>query len=415
MHDLQLKDLCGWPDLESSASIVRNIKQSLAVSKPGALPAGNWDCYIVQFSTLEAQTGQRTFTRGAANEGNNKGTINATTSNHGGLKVYAVPTGTALDLQTSVVVGTINVGASFLEGASRMISNGFEVINTTAPLNRQGQVTVYRQDQGKAQTQTFTTGTTAFSAVPLRRPPEDIGQAMLLPGSRTWEAEKGAYVVTGFLGQDNPPLFPTYATPAYNLDANDEDSIGTVNTTNVAINNVDNTGGIARVPPTKFHPIHQSGAIFTGLSEETTLTVFNNCYIESFPGPSQPDIVVLATPSAVYDPVALEILSQAMSRLPVGVPSEQNAFGDWFMSAVESVANFVTPVAMALGMPGVAAVSGAAGLAAGAVKNYLAAPSPQSQPRNVQYSRVKVKNKNKNKNKNKRIMNGTEKDVTVRR
>lgn len=402
MHDLQLKELCGWPDLESAASIVRCIKQSLPVSSP--FGAGvTWDCHIVQFQSMDDHSMQR-VTRTAPDGNNIITTLNAGTITGGsGLCVYGTLSGVALDLVTSTFIGKISLAQNYNDGATRLLSTGFEVQNTTAPLNKQGQCTVYRLNQPKAHGATFQhfpggVAGTAFTGSMLRRPPASIAEAMLIPGSRVWKAEDGCYCVTGFLGQDNPPMNPDYNQPVYNVTSNVEDRTDTNNVTDLLIPVPVNTGVRMRFDATKLYPIHMSGAIFSGLSAETTLTLFSNTYIESFPGPAEADILVLATPSAVYDPVALEILSQAMSRLPVGVPAQMNAFGDWFMNAIESVSNFVTPVALALGQPGIAAVSAGIGSGARALGNYLTAPSPQSRPGNqrfVQNSTAVKKRKNK--------------------
>lgn len=420
MHDLQLKDLQGWPDLESSSSVVRCIKQSLPIVKPAAFPVAPWDCYIVQYPTLDDHS-HGVATRTAPDGNNILTSISAATLvEMSGLCVYGVtPSGAAFSPLTATFIGKLTQAKEYLDGASRLISTGFEVVNTTSQLNKQGQVTVFRQNQCHQNSdvlQVCAAGTpgTAFSSSLLRRPPSSTAQAMLLPGSRVWAAEEGCYCVTGFLGQDNPPLNPNYTQDVYNIGASVEDETETNNVTQLFIPEWVTTGTRQRFQATKIMPIHMAGAIFSGVSDETTLTLFQNTYIESFPGPAEPSILVLATPSACYDPVALEILSQAMSRLPVGVPSKMNAFGDWFMSAVESVANFVTPVALALGQPGIAAVSGAIGAGAGGLKNYLAAPSPNSRPQlgYVQNSnRPNNKKKKKKKNKNK----GNETDIVVRR
>ena len=419
MHDLQLKDLMGWPDLESSASIVRCVKQSESISKPGSLAAGNWDCHIFQFQTLDDHT-MKVSTRSGAGEGNNilVSPAGAAFAGGSGLCAYAVPTGTDLDLTTAVLAAQITLGQSYNDGASRLIALGHEVVNTTAPLNKQGSVTSFRLNQPKQNNDTYqfiTQGTnlaqTAFSASIERRPPASIAEAMLLPGSRTWEAAEGVYQVTGFLGQDNPPMNPTYTQPIINKTSATEDRTDMTNVTDVLLPNTSINASRFRFDATKIYPIHSSGCIFTGLSEETTLTMFQNAYIESFPGPAEPEIVVLATPSATYDPVALEILSVAMSRLPVAVPAKMNGFGDWFLSAVESVANFVAPVATALVGPGAGALALGVGKAAGAARNYMAQPSPQNNDRFL-VQRKQIVAKKKNKNKGKRAVQS---DVVLRR
>jgi hypothetical protein len=106
-------------------------------------------------------------------------------------------------------------------------------------------------------------------------------------------------------------------------------------------------------------------------------------YIETFPSINDPGILVLATPSAQYDPVALEIFSRALTCMPIGVPLADNFFGDWFTGVVESVTDYLTPVADLFGLTSVAAISrGASGLAKKYRKEngYVTPPSPMSRP-----------------------------------
>ncbi len=94
----------------------------------------------------------------------------------------------------------------------------------------------------------------------------------------------------------------------------------------------------------RVHPFHQSGAIFTGLSFNTTLTLNLNVYYESFPSMSDPNILALAKPSAIYDPCALELYSRVLQELPVGVPVRENGLGDWFLNAASTAAKYLGPV-----------------------------------------------------------------------
>jgi len=134
-------------------------------------------------------------------------------------------------------------------------------------------------------------------------------------------------------------------------------------------------------PPAMTYPLHMGGAIFTGLSDTTTLTLNVNTFHESFPSPAENDILVLATPSATYDPVALEMFSHSLSSMPVGVPASENGLGDWFLGAVADAAEFLAPLAVALGQPVIGAGLVAGGALARRGQNYLVAPSPQSMPR----------------------------------
>jgi hypothetical protein len=214
---------------------------------------------------------------------------------------------------------------------------------------------------------------------------------MLLPGTRQWKAADGVYIAVPFVGQDNPPLSADYIQPLIQHDGTVEDTVTYVQDAFVA-NNV----GLLSVPTFNDYalttgvitstcvaqhlfPQHQTGAIFTGLSATSTLTLTVNYYLESFPGPAEPGILVLATPSAQYDPVALELFSHCLGTLPVGVPAGDNIMGSWFSDAVNAASTYLGPIASAMGYNGIAkGLKVASSMASG---TYMASQSPQGQPR----------------------------------
>lgn len=378
MHDGRLQHLDGWPDLETSTSVVRCIKQSFSVvSNRGA--AALWDCHIAQFPWMDDLIFNR-WTR--TTQGNRFLDAPAGTFAAGGLGIYGVLAGTPLDISVAGNhIGSLTVANSFSRGPGRIVGIGFEVTNTTSSLAVQGTATVYRQNQSHPLTTTFEAESTpgvygeAFSGSCFTPPPANIAQAMLLPGSRQWHAKDGCYVVQAFVGQDNPPLTVDYTVPVvFPLD----DLCDVQNTTPVFAPAL--IGGFVN-NATKLYPIHMGGAVFTGLSPDTTLTVTLVYYYETFPNLSEQDILVLGTPSAVYDPVALELFSHALCYMPVGVAAYDNAGGDWFegiISILRDVAPIAAPFLGAIN-PGLGAAALAAGGLAGA---YLAPPgNPNRSPK----------------------------------
>jgi len=146
----------------------------------------------------------------------------------------------------------------------------------------------------------------------------------------------------------------------------------TLNTTNLVMprptqSSLDST--TAYYPAVKLDPVHQGGALFAGLSNSTTLTFNTIHYYESFPGLSEPDILVLATPSAEYDSDALNIYSHSLGTMPVGVKVGENGLGDWFAGIVSKIGGFLAPF---LG-PVLGTV---AQVGAGMANQYLASQSP---------------------------------------
>jgi hypothetical protein len=186
---------------------------------------------------------------------------------------------------------------------------------------------------------------------------------MLLQGSRQWQASEGCYVVGAFSSEENPAFGISQAIPIMNTGAT-ESTEGAANNYNVYAPRIERTfasfSGLAApyqnfwtptYAPIRVHPIHQSGAIFSGLSAQTTLTVNVNFFYESFPGPSDEQILVLAKPSCKYDPCVMELYSRLIQELPVGVPVAENGLGDWFLDAASKAAKYIGPVLAALPHP----------------------------------------------------------------
>jgi len=222
----------------------------------------------------------------------------------------------------------------------------FEVVNTTAEINKQGQATVWRLPNVLTATDIATTiattppVTTIGSVYQYRMPPGNIALAQLLYGSRSWAAAEGAYVVARQNDIVNVFQQPSSTTIVYsqsdNLNSNawPAYSVAGVN---------------APSTPSDIHaPYDLSGVHFTGLSYATTLTVNIRWLLERMPGTQESDLVVLATPSALYDPLALELYTRTISDMPPGVMLKENPLGEWFRSAMSKVADLAPMVGGAL-------------------------------------------------------------------
>ena len=361
-HDKQLASLQGWPDLESGSSVVRCIKQSVTVARPSTVPAtDNWDAHVIQWPWL---TGA--YANGFSATATRAGQIftypnpPATTAPVGGLQIFGMPANTDLSiLQAGNVrqIGRLDMDPDYTQGAGRVIGMGFEVHNTTSQLNIQGAVCVYRM-MANSRLPTLFVGTQAGGAatypitgVPVRFPPSNLQQALLLQGSRQWEAKEGCYCVSAFNDAENPayPIVPTVPIIPAVDDREGAGSLGAFNFANPGVVVAGTT--TAASPELRVHPIHQSGAIFSGLSPTTTLTVNWNVYYESFPALSQLDILPLASPSCEYDPDALDLFERILQDLPVGVMVKENGLGDWFLGAISDAAKFVSPLLTATGNP----------------------------------------------------------------
>jgi hypothetical protein len=399
-HDSPV-NCCGYPDNNEAASVVQVVKLSTALVAPTAAGSGNWDCHIHQFPWMEGGNGQgalwsNTTTGnqitgfGSLLLGNSltaPNLVNPSTTRWGGMVVDSVASGANtfqyLELGTSIAPFQTSL-APYLTGEYRIIGMGFEVINTTSELNVQGLVTVYRQPVSSldsARSVLITSGpifssggtvsTTEFGypdVLVTNTPPATPGEALLLDGSRQWKAKDGCYVVSTFNSTENPPG-QNNISPVMHISALDSASFGTqwiyvtpVTNFPAAFNPSPITGNPADTPTTFnivplptggvwMQPFNGAGAIFSGLSNSTTLQLNVIYYIERFPTQQDSDLVVLARNSCHGDSVALDLYSEIVKEMPVGVPQRMNGMGEWFADAVSAAADFVSPVLSAIPLP----------------------------------------------------------------
>lgn len=357
--DVPLKKLSGWPDVEAGNSVVRCIKQQTTISAPSSVtPGNNWDCAVVMWPWDKSLS--MTTTTGRAN---NILTVDLTTPtvSHGGVQMYGAASPMSLNTMFTEILDQITLGSDYTQGVGRLIGMAYEVHNTTADLYKQGSVT-----SGCIMTQSRTSSTfdvydqaantfmTSTSGVPMRSPPSTLAELTVLPGSRTWEAREGVYAVARFHSAENPPFNSDYVQP-YLMEDDDD----TTNLEAVTFPRPFAVGSPAFAyasPTSHLHPKHLTVSWFSGLSYATTLQVNTVHYYETFPYTNENAILVLATPSAEYDPVALEIYSKALSNMPCAVPVHENFQGQWWADVVESISNVLNfiphPLAQAAALAG---------------------------------------------------------------
>jgi hypothetical protein len=370
-HDTDIT-LAGYPDVCSSATIVQLVKKQMVVAPPTGITTQNWDCNITLFNL-----------QGSVNSASNDARLRITANVDqygfatGGTGLYAyypvsgvVASSNLTTQQTWPTLSNYNPVATyqgansvdcsdFVQGACRVIGVAFEVVNTTAEIYKQGQVTVWRQPNVNTLTNIgfVDTGLPLFQATDLlRMPPGDLPTAQLLYGSRSWAAAEGAYVVGRQNGVENPLAQPVNVPFAMTT----ADYITGVNTPMVYSAD---TPGAQYVQPILASPFDLSGAYFTGLSPQTTLTVNVRWLLERMPTPSETDLVVLATPSAPYDPLALELYNHCIRDMPPGVMLSENPLGEWFANVLSKVADWAPKIGSALGnfIPGAGLLGNAIG------------------------------------------------------
>lgn len=399
MHDAPIRPH-GWPDLVSTPSVVRCIKQSLAIAKPDSVVTPTWDCHVIFWPWLQ----NLPFNLLQRVNNYTYGVPLSDAAPLGGITTFGISGGSNLSISTSLSSGALFVDPSFTEGASRVIGMGMEVVNTTAEIYKQGTVTVWRQQESAQSIGTMTeyvitsldkkrdreaitaTVVSLFDAAWIRSPPINIAQAMLYPGSRQFRAAEGGYMIGTYTDPENPPTFVAYTMPVIPNNAVDDLEYANVNSGNVFVPTIQSATPVACLPAVRILPMNQQGMIFTGLSAQTTLTLTWNVFLETFPSIAEEQILVLAEPSAMYDPIALELLSQIVGELPVGVPSTWNPEGEWWKEVVGTLGDLISgavgafipslgPVANAINT----GVKKSAGI--GPTNNFRTPPAPMSKPK----------------------------------
>jgi hypothetical protein len=357
--------LCGFPDGNPDPVATQIIKSSVNIVCPVGITSGTWDVMIVSTPWIKPiKFTTMSYLSGTDSNPNNELVILGAGANVtiGGLQTIAVPTGTSFNPgvaapSTSIVYVPNTVNDQYCLGTQRVIAKGFEVHNTTAELNLQGMCTTFVvpisdiQTAGTVNEFIDTAGVVtlanAVSILQVEMWPNFQSNAVLTPGSRQWTAKQGCYMASN-LKTNNVPLNETgYAIQPFisSLDSSTPTNLGPTPSPS---------------PTSAAYAVHSNcfwddfnmhGCIFSGLSLSSTLTVNYTYIIERHPDWNISDLVVLARPPPPRDNVALELYTHITDRMPIGVPVDENGLGDWFMDALSTAADFVSPVLSAI--PGV--------------------------------------------------------------
>jgi len=343
----------GYPDTTCGASVVQCYKASATYTCPSSVTSGNWDVAFYMDSS-PMQYSLQSFTVVGTTQFPVYSTVAATSlASFGGVSVVGVPSGTPITpyvAPSSGALGSIALPSSFTSGSYRIIAAGFEVVNTTAEINLQGLVTVYRQctpNSSSAGTAPIFLGSGGLpntgcnlSSLVCPTPPSTLAQALQLSGTLQWAAKDGCYVVQTMNSTDNPVVSAVTPNPMFFSPGNVQNYMG------ACILQTGFTGSNLVATPQNIDDsvFNACGAIFTGLSPQTSLNLNVHYYIERFPDVAQTDLVLLATPSPRWDDVALKFYSNAIRDMPVGVKQRDNSLGSWFRGAVQTVRDWFAPL-----------------------------------------------------------------------
>jgi hypothetical protein len=376
-HDLAL-DCEGFPDYDSTTSIVQGIRVSLNVVAPPESTASGlpWDCHIASTPYNETWPNIRTSVTNGSDFYTDHTPLQVYATSLGMVTVATKAIADAEDHRTwpsgstfpaaqgathqvrytglspvsmANLAGTWTPDRPYTQGRHRVVGAGFEVINTTPPLYRGGLATVYRQNSNLDE-RTGNAWTDSAALFPSRAvevvagigPPPYVADALNLPGSRQWSAAEGAYIPLTLAGDENPFV----QAASREIIMSDDFSPG-LGASGRAFLHSTPQAGFGPTPnamaPKSVNKLHQSGVYFSGLSKETTLTVSLRVFMERAPTRSEPDLVPLARPSPTADPVAWMLYTEAIRLMPPGVILSENFLGGWFRQVVSNVSSVVAP------------------------------------------------------------------------
>lgn len=366
-HDKPLSNLCGYPqEGVNGQSAVLKVPYQFNLSAPTG-QVSNWSFLLTTYPFTAGGAGAPSSLvpyQLMGNHLNNAGTTAPPNNNCYPLSVYSGNDGNklgpfhVLDAGNSSNVQGLFLEDSYATGPHRVIGWGVEVYDTTAVIKRQGSCTVWRQNTNTCDKTEYTyanySGTSVqiggTSGVIIRRPPESIAEANKLAGTKSWKSEDGCYLVCTMNSNDITIKQPDDAQPII-FQSDVSTAVRTPASSAQILSGPVNNVSAALIPPItfsvatpqklwNFQPYNMSGAFFTGLDPAATFLIRMIMYVERFPTPDEPDIVLMTKPSAPYDPMALEIYDHMLHRMPVGVPVADNGLGEWFYDGIKAATNW---------------------------------------------------------------------------
>jgi len=353
-HDNKVDNFKGIPDSSVGASVVMSITQELNLAKPSSFPAGNWNVRIYNAPVATGSLLSKGLLRG------NSFVVSGVSGYQLGNIMVDYSSGTNDFDEFSFNASTLNIPTPYLQGPYKVAGMGFEVCNTTAVLQQQGLCTVSQMNQEDAPfTLTNYADSNNFAVhtvVPIRTPPKNLAEAILLPNTTQWHAKEGSYSVIPLLSIDTRPASSVPIYPLVHSEDFKPDTTSLVGQINAIAPQVSPVtwGGITKPIPglsPGYVPCNTTTAMYTGLSEQTTLTLRVRWILERFPNDNEPEIMVLATPTAPRDDVALEIWSRLINKIPPAVMFKENNTGEWWKRGLASIADILGSALMRMPHP----------------------------------------------------------------
>jgi len=177
-------------------------------------------------------------------------------------------------------------------------------------------------------------------------PPGTQAEAQLFPSSLTWQGAEGAYQVALLNDVGNKYINPVPGAVGFadvpsleDLDASTLFNRVCFAPLGINDNNASTPISSGWSNCTHMYPYDVSGLVLANPSQDQTYQLTVKYYMERIPTSSDPNLLVLSTESAPFDPMALEIYSRAMTHIPVAARVSENPMGEWFEKVMEIVAS----------------------------------------------------------------------------
>lgn len=363
-HDHTIRGCTGIPDDYVGKSITEVFTLTQDISTPYAAGSGNWGCRIYNNPLLGY--GQVVKSIMLGNTFNQEVPAGVAPYNYASLSTlnvdYVSGSGNFQDYPTNSDFEGLAQDA--LNGEIKVIGLGIEVINTTAELNKQGMFTAARIPQTGSNTVISgkvygnggggTAGSFAsMDLIPVCSMPTTLRELTTYPNYTQWEAKEGAYAVIKQYDVDSfsPSGFKgvlRYIDYTANGTASGAQWQATnCNTSKVVWGTAAGTG----MPVASYiqnegfinAPMDSVCMMFTGLSEATTLTLRCKIFVERRVNSSIVNLVSLvplAKESPPFNPIALELVSQIWSNLPVAVMFKENPAGEWWDKVMGAIGEY---------------------------------------------------------------------------
>lgn len=399
----------GFPSLNNSKTNVLRVPYKLNIGPPEGA-TGPWDCNIFMpeivnrlwpqqsdgdgsFLTSSLLAGGMLFQADASDSANSLGGLTYILGPQGCGTLSVADQVTAPSLWPGTAIAQImsceglcpdpigDGGFKSFPKTWRKIGSGCDIRLVANDLENEGTVTTYEipemvQDVTVANAINITSFTTPSGFKDLGSQkvrivsdvPRTASVAITIPGSKYWDARDGVYMVSKMNSTENP-FQEVKAQQIFVQDTKEGSTTieteiltgpsGVSVNSGIPITTRFDVGGSAPLPTVQrsmdkqgdmlFAPFNTVGAYFEGLNQNASLEIEGVFWIECLPNPLQDlNMVLLAEPSAPYDPVFFTCLIDAIRNMPSATPVCNNESGKWFYDAVHWLTKAAKPIVKAV-------------------------------------------------------------------